>query len=285
VIARLGEAWAPRGRPLQARPVGDRAALRRTRRSSTSGWAERRSRWSSGMLRARRDVPPNRSLGADQRCSSRRVSVRLRGHLIAPAAPRDRTGRRFATSTLRAKLAAARGSPVFFVFFRRRPRWSACSSLAFVVPFRPARPRVAWPMVARHRGAARSGNRRRNRSPTRKLVRWKRDPRANPRSRVLNVLGLWLWSRTPDYYFLRVGAMWLGYASTRPLAVFFPCTGRLLAPALFFPQALPALLDLVRPRAFHRRRNSPLSSARRCVSRVPGAREQGFVPVGPPKRS
>ncbi len=191
-------------------------------------------------------------------------SVRLAGYLISRGAATGPEEGRYVT--LRAKWQPHPGRR-FFVFFQAQAALVGLLSLAFVVPF-GASPRVAWPcwlgLAISVLGIAGET------LADAQLARWKRDP-AN-RGGVCDV-GLWSWSRHPNYFF--EWCVWLGYA-IHGLA--FGSCG-LIA---LFPQAL-LLCSILFVTGIPPTEKQSLAS-RGDAYRAYQARVSKFIPW-PPKRS
>ncbi len=132
-------------------------------------------------------------------------SLRLGSYLVARGAARSPEEGRY--KDLRARW-APHASAKFFVFFQAQAALVGVLSLAFVVPF-CAIPRAGtlW-LALRVLGCAVSACAVLGESlADAQLARWKRDPAH--RGQVCDV-GLWSWSRHPNYFF--EWCVWLGYA-------------------------------------------------------------------------
>ena len=132
-------------------------------------------------------------------------STRLAGYLVARGAATGNEEGRYRDLRSRWGLNASRK---FFGFFQAQAALTALLSTAFVVPFVAA----PWPggggIALRVIGAAIAlGAVIGEAIADAQLARWKREP-AN-RGRVCDV-GLWSWSRHPNYFF--EWCVWIGYA-------------------------------------------------------------------------
>ena len=197
IACRLGEAWAI----AAALQLALWAIQVRTRNAGIVdvGWALAFTPVVGGLA-ARAAAPV--AAGAPLAAVVVAWSLRLGGYLLARGAARSPEEGRYAE--LRQRWGARAGRR-FFVFFQAQALLTAVLSAAFVVPFVIA-PRDGGGLRALGAGVAVLGVLG-EALADRQLARWRRAPAH--RGQVCDV-GLWAWSRHPNYFF--EWCVWVGYA-------------------------------------------------------------------------